>query len=344
MNIAIAALHVQPAPVATQASLLGTPIASAYHHLYDEAGEFSRPHTVRRGVTRMYCPEFESAIAERSQRSADLASNAVSTLLRPAPRTGALVRSIMHTQCTLDRQILGSNCLRIQYDHYPDAESAVSFGQLGTAALPTVFMLAKHNLELQPRQGISITACDQWIAPFFRRIPGVVTYGDGAAACIALDADDIQQPVATVKSVALKYRSISSDLWSAAPDTILDQLNELASDCAGSLASSLTRQQREDLIVIGDRYHGDLDRRVAETCGLSDRQVLRQRGESHMSSFSLLASIDEAVAEAVRGGRDRTALIWTASLSGHAGAMLIHCSAQALQTGGAWHNPLRECA
>ncbi len=337
MSIAISALCVQPAPVASQASLLGTPIASAYHHLYDEAGQFSRPNTVRRGVTRLYCPEFESAIADRSQRSADLASSAVSTLLRSTPTAGTQVQSIMHTQCTLDRQILGSNCLRIQYDHYPDALSAVSFGQLGTSALPTLFVLANHNLAQQPGLGVSITACDQWIAPFYRRIPGVVTYGDGAGACVVFAADKVHQPVAKVESVALKYRSLAPDLWSAAADEILDRLQELASECVGSLTGSLTQRQREDLIVIGDRYHGDLERRVAENCGLRDHQVRRQGNECHMSSFSLLASIDRAVTEAVREQRDRTALVWTASLSGHAGAMLVHCSAQSVQTDGAWY-------
>lgn len=335
MSLAIHALALQQAPLSAHASLLGTALTSAYHHLYDEAGAFSRPGSVRRGVTRMYSSEYRAPIADKSLRCADLASSAVGELLLSMPTSTGSVESIMHTQCTLDRQILGSTCLRIQHDHFPQATSALTIGQLGTAALPTIFRLQHAQTSADSTNLCSVSASDQWIAPFYRRIPGVVTYADAGAACLVGAAGE-RPAIASVESIRTSYRRMPAEPWSVASDLVNDEIFAAATECIERLLDEAAEKlERDALLIAGDCYDGNMAERVANHFGIDDR-VLPAIDEVHLSSAALLGSIQRAVERVVRGGEDRHAIVWTTSLSGHSGALLLRIRADAERTAFGW--------
>lgn len=338
MTLAIKGLAVRTAPVGRHASLLGTALTSAYHHLYDEAGMFSRPPGVRRGVTRMFSPEYEAPIAAaKDERSTDLASRAVAGLMHGLEGGACSVDSILHTQCTLDRQILGSSCLRIQHDHFPTAGSALTIGQLGTAALPTMLRLAGSKLRANPAEWISLSASDLWIAPFYRRIPDVVTYGDGAAACLLSVAQKAVRPVASVLCTTTGYRRFPADLWGAPSAVLAAELKAAAVDCIERALAQEPWIERRQLMVAGDVYAGDVAAQVAAAVGIENLPVPTP-ADAHLSSSSLLASIAAIVEATALSGRDRYGVVWTASLCGHAGAVLIKAHADAVRTECGWRS------
>lgn len=335
MNLAIHALAVQQAPLASHTNLLGTPLPSAYHHLYDEAGKFSRPDSVRRGVTRMYTAEYQAPTSDSARRCADMASSAVGEVLVSSPALADRVDQILHTQCTLDRQILGSTCLRIQHDHFPHAGSSLTIGQLGTAALPTMFRMLKCQASASDRGLCSVSASDQWIAPFYRRIPGIVTYGDVSAACLVGAASDAPV-IARINSIRTSYRRMPAGPWNVAPEHVLDGICAAASDCIELLLAEAGKGiSRDALLIAGDCYDGNVAERVALKVGIANR-VVSASNEVHLSSAALLASVQRVVDVVVSGGEDRHAIVWTSSLSGHAGALLLRIHADAERTAVGW--------
>jgi hypothetical protein len=336
MQLALHAIGTLLPAVATHSNLLGTVVPSAYRHLYDPAGNRSRPPTVRRGSTMLYSPSYRATAAGKDERCSDLASQAVGRTLAAARLPAERVQVALHAQCTLDQQILGSTCLRIEHDHFREARTTMTIGQLGTAGLPVVFKLAALALSDAPSEALAcVSASDKWIAPFFRRVTGLVTYGDAAAACLVGDAEHAVKPVAVVESVQTSCRPPAHDLWTASADEQRQALLEHATAVIGDLAG-ITMRDRDTLVLAGDGYGEEFSRRLAEATGIRGGRLNGLEPESHLSCAAPLFATASVIEAAVREGRWLRAVVWTASPAGHAGALLIRCAPDARRFSDGW--------
>jgi len=313
-------------------SLLGTVVRSAYNHLYQPAGNYSRPSIVRRGVTSIASPVYEVPTAGDQERTADLASIAVGKLLASNPQAKQAVSAVFHNQCTLDQQISGSGCLRIQHDHFDQAELAMMIGQLGTAGIPTVFRLA--SLSFKSGRMACISASDKWISPFVRSVPGVLTYGDASAACLAGNMKAGSDPLAVIEGIATRCTPPPGDLWSTSAAVqrhyLLDHVRNVIED----LLSQHPDVRRDELLSIGDGYGADFAAELSASLGMAS--VPNFHSDIHLSSASPLFALSRAISLAAEQDRTQRSVIWTVSQSGHAAAMLLRACAGAVQENGAW--------
>ncbi|KFE69494.1 hypothetical protein DB31_6469 [Hyalangium minutum] len=294
---------------------------------------------MRRGGTLILSEKYSApAAAADTERSSDLASAAVGDMLRGAPTAAPHVLSILHAQATLDQQILGSACLRIEHDHFHDIQSAMTGGQLGTAGIPTLFRLA----EMDTAEGglACVSAADKWLAPFFRRVPGLVTYADASAACLVAANDLIAAPIAEIESIVVSCQPPAHDLWTAPAAQQLEYVREHAERCIVQLLKENPEVERASLCLAGDEYEVSLHHRLAQATGLGGAVLGAPFPGVHLSSASSLASLRSAVEAAVRGGKPLRAVIWTASPAGHAGAMLVRCAPDAVATPKGWTSRL----
>lgn len=335
-SIAIYALATHLPEMSEHNSLLGSVVRSAYNHLYHPAGNFSRPSIVRRGVKRMYSPVYIAPTAGEQERTADLAAIAVGRLMASIPQAREVVSAVFHNQCTLDQQIVGSGCLRIQGDYFGKAEQAMMIGQLGTAGIPTVFRLA--SLGLQPGQLTSISASDKWIAPFVRCVPDMLTYGDASAACLAgaIDAN-VAAPIAVIENIATRCVPPPGDLWTTPPATQRQYLLDHARITVEALLAQRPELQREQLVLIGDGFSCALAVELSAACGI--HSMPNTCSAVHLSSASPLFALSNAIGLAVERCQEQHAVIWTVSQAGHAGAMLVRANPGALDNGGVWLTP-----
>lgn len=313
-------------------SLLGTVLRSAYNHLFQPAGNFSRPSIVRRGVTSLASPVYEVATAEDQERTADLASLAVGKLLAAFPQSKDAVSAIFHNQCTLDQQIMGSSCLRIQDDHFGQAELAMMIGQLGTAGIPTVFRLAL--LSFKPGRLTCISACDKWIAPFVRSVPGVLTYGDASAACLAGKMEAGSVPIAVIENIVTSCIPLRGDLWSMSVAVQRQYLLDHVQNVIEALLSQHPDLRRDELVLIGDGYGSDFAAELS--AALCVASVPNFCPDIHLSSASPLFALSKAIGLAAERDRSQLSVIWTISQSGHAAAMLLRACVGAVEENGAW--------
>lgn len=321
----------------SHSNLLGTVLPAAYRHLYDPAGRRSRPPTVRRGSTMLYSAPYRAPSAEDDTRTTDLACDAVGRMLAAAPQAAERVQAVLHAQCTLDQQILGSTCLRIEHAHFRKAHAATTIGQLGTAGLPTVLRLAA--LALQETAGdalVCVSASDKWVAPFFRRVPGLVTYGDAAGACLVGAGGQVARPVAVIEAVQTSCRPLRHDLWTAPAEQQREAMLAHAAHTIACLLDSAAPQDRDALLLAGDGYGDDFSRRLAEATGIGGARLTGPCPECHLSSAAPLFALHEAIEAAVRAGRWLSAVVWTASPAGHAGALLVRCAPDARAIPGGW--------
>ena len=317
-------------------SLLGPVIRSAYNHLFHPAGHFSRPSTVRRGVTRLTGPAYELPTAADQERTADLASLAVGKLIAAAPQSKQAVRAIFHNQCTLDQQLVGSGCLRIQDDYFGQAELAMMIGQLGTAGIPTVFRLAL--LSLESGQLTCISACDKWISPFVRSVPGMVTYGDSSAACLAGAAtDEAVVPIAVIDNIVTACAPPPGDLWSTSATIQRQYLLDQVRNVIGDLLNQCPGLERDNVALIGDGYGTAFAAELGAAFSMTPTPSVCP--DVHLSSASPLFALSKAIESAVERGHDQLAVIWTVSQAGHAGAMLVRASCAAVENKGVWLAP-----
>ncbi len=318
--------------VADHKSLLGPVVPAAYRHLYDPAGKRSRPPIVPRGVFTAPCAPYAAPTAAIEERIADLASESVRRLLLTQPGAAARVRAILHAQCTLDQQILGSTCLRIEHDHFARAASSATIGQLGTAGLPTVLRLVADDLARCTPQALGcVSAADKWAAPFIRHVPGLVTYGDAAAAVLVGRPLGPEDDIAELQALECSTRALAYDLWTADAErqraALLDHVEAVVRPLL---------QGDGPLWLFGDGYGAELTDRLAERLGWPAERAPAAEAPGHLSSAAGLFSVAQAVKTAVELGRDIDAVVWTASPAGHAGALRLRCHAAARRATSGW--------
>jgi hypothetical protein len=321
-------------------SLLGPVLRSAYNHLFNPAGNYSRPTIVPRGVTRLASPAYEAPTAGDQERTADLASLAVGKLLAAMPGAKDAVHAVFHSQCTLDQQLMGSGCLRIQDDYFGQTELTMMIGQLGTAGIPTVFRLALLSLESGPLTCIS--ACDKWMAPFVRNVPGLLTYGDASAACLADAMNAESAPIAVIENIVTSCVPPPGDLWSTPVAAQRQHLFDHVRNVIETLLTQRPDVQRDELVSIGDGYGGAFAAELGAACSLEP--VPNCCPDIHLSSASPLFAISKAVGLGAERGQEQLAVIWTVSQAGHAGAMLVRTGLGAVENHGAWLAPNRSAA
>jgi len=335
MRLAITDISLHVPPMATSHSKLGTVVRSTYGHLYEAAGEQSRPPTVRRGLTRIGCAAYDAPTVQPHERTTDMASAVVGRLLASSGTDEAPVHVVFHAQCTLDQQILASGCLRVQHDHFPQAAAAMTLGQVGTAGVATALQLALIELAHAPTQRLCISAADKWIAPFYRRFEAVTTYGDAAGACL-VQRSDAAEGIAEILDLSVSVNPPEQDIWSMPPERVRGWLASAVSADIERVAAGVPLEQLRRVALVGDGYD---DRLLEALCvRLSWRpSLLRQPLTGiHLSSASPLASMSRAIEAASSAGREGQAIIWTASLSGHTAALLVRCTSQAVATEGGW--------
>lgn len=335
MRLTVTDISLHVPPMATSYSKLGTVVRSTYGHLYEAAGEQSRPPSVRRGVTRMGCAAYEAPTAQPHERSTDMASAVVGKLLASSDTDGAPVHTVLHTQCTLDQQILASGCLRVQHDHFPQAAGAMTLGQLGTAGVATALQLALIQLAHAPTQRLCISAADKWIAPFYRRFDAVTTYGDAAGACLVQRSDAVEG-IAEIIDLSISVNAPEEDIWSMPAERVRAWLASAVSTDIERVVAGLPLKQRRRVALIGDGYDDRLLEALCARLSWSPSLLHQPVGGVHLSSASPLVSLSRAIEAANSAGRDEQAVIWTASLSGHTAALLVRCMARAVATEGGW--------
>jgi hypothetical protein len=305
------------------ASLLGSVIPGACVHLYEPAGEFSRPPTVPRGTTRIDSAPYDAPTAPAHTRTSDLASDVVARALARAPGCADLVEAVLHTHCTLDQQILGSACLRIEHDHFHHATTCISVGQLGTAGIPTTLRLAARAADASRAALACVSASDKWLAPMYRRQPGLVTYGDASAACLVGAPGQVAAPLAQIESIHTVCRPPAASLWSAAPEDQRAALLELAAAAIDGLLREHGDVDRDRLALCGDGYGDRFAAAVQERCGLGGERLAVGDGDIHLSSAAPLFALERVIDAAAAHAQPLRAVVWTAATAGHAGAMLV---------------------
>lgn len=322
----LAVARVEPA-VVEQCSLLGRMMPACYHHLYDPAGAFSRPETVRRGVTTMWSRPYLAAEAEADVRGSDLAAEAAGLV---AERWRGSVGTVLHAQCALDQQILGSTPLRVRNTLFPAAREVHALGQLGTAGLATALALMRDFGSDDPARPLAaISAADKWIAPFYRKL-GDVVFDDGAAACIVGPAGFGVRPPATVHEIVFANGAPLANLFRASAGDTAAFLCERATAAIAKL-----QVPPRDARLAGDILEGDLAARIAEVAGLPI--LAGPAGHAaHGSSAGVLRAIAQGVAAAAAAGRTLPLVVWTASLSGNAAALRVDCHPDADPIAGGW--------
>jgi hypothetical protein len=179
-----------------------------------------------------------------------------------------------------------------------------------------------------------VSASDKWMAPLVRRVPGLVTYGDAAAACFVGSPGAVVDPIATVEALAVSCRPPPFDPWTAPPAQQLAYLLEEVRACVAEVLRDGAPAAREEIDLYGDGFCG-LNQRLAAATSLRP-QALPDGGEIHHSSASALLALGAAIGVAVRRGTPQRSVIWTASPTGHAAALLVRASERAIATAGAW--------
>jgi hypothetical protein len=334
MMLDLHALDLHLPQAAAHTSLLGAKNPFTYKHLLDKAGRRSRPPTVRRGVMSLPCEAFTAPTAAPGERTTDMASLVVGRILERRPALAERIGAILHAQCTLDQQILSSTCLRLRCDHLPKVPRYATIGQLGTAALPTALRLAACPPlpACAARPLTCVSASDKWIAPFVRMFPGLLTYGDAAAACLVGPGTRGAHPVAHILDMELSTRPQAQDLWTAPAAMQADLILAQLQGCADALLRR-TDLDRAALVLIGDGTEAPLGERLAARLGIA---ALPPAAATHLSSASALFSIGAGIAAAAGRGQSIDALIWTASPGGQAAAMLVRCRPDAVPTDTGW--------
>jgi hypothetical protein len=333
MMLDLHALDLHMPPSCGHKSLLGAQKPFTYKHLFDKAGRQSRPPTVRRGVMSMPCEAFDAPTADVDERTTDMASRVVGRMM--TERTEA-VGSILHAQCTLDQQMLGSTCMRLRYDHFPTVQRYATIGQLGVAGLPTALRLAACTPPSRTAAGTltCVSAADKWIAPFVQNFPELLVFGDAAAACLVAPSRNasLSPAIAHVLDIEVSNRGLPYDLWTAPAAMQADAMLSQLEACATSVLSR-TDCRRTDLVLIGDGTTASLGDRLAVRLGLVS---MPPASPIHLSSASCLFSIGEAIRTATESGDPLDALVWTASPGGQAAVMLVRCRPDAIATATGW--------
>ena len=335
MSLGIRAIRVDQPEAISQNSLLGESIPSIYRHLYDEAGNKSRPSSVRRGVSFQPTEPYMATSALVELRSCEMATQVADMMTRPIKKLKKQVTTVIHAQCTVDQQILSSTCLRLQNDHFINSQYTLSVGQVGTVGVGSAIELAKHRLRKDEGRLISISACDKWIAPYIRRYPTLVAYGDAAAACL-IGKGNRQDCIAEVLATSIVAKPLGYEFYSVSPELHRENLINIATQSIKTLMTKVVDQKIEIDGLIGDCYELPVVKKIADQVHMYEKAVLPEKDVCHASSAEYLLSIVKALRETQCQSRAMNFIIWTASLSGHAAAMLIRCYPDCLMHSGTY--------
>jgi len=316
-------------------NLLGPVLRSANNHLFTPAGGYSRPSIVGRGSTRIASEAYQAPTAELLERASDLACRATEKLIQHSSKYIEQVEAVIHSQCTLDQQISGSCCLRLQDEFFSNAELTLTIGQLGTAGIPTVFELT--NLSIKPGQFACVSAADKWLAPFVRHVPKLVTFGDASAACIVGKGKHSSVPVAIIEDIVVSCQPQNKDIWKTSPT---EQQQHLLNQVRVAIDQLLTKHpdiNAQDVVLVGDGYGEEFGRELSSAFKL--QSITNESPNVHLSSASPLFAISQVIKKAADIGKVQHAIIWTVSQSGNAGALLVKASPEAINKDGVWLAP-----
>jgi hypothetical protein len=174
-----------------------------------------------------------------------------------------------------------------------------------------------------------VSAADKWIAPFFRRTPGVLTQGDAAAACLLGPAGG--PAVAELHDIRTSISPGGTDPWTADADALREHLVAHAARVIG-----LARDpQGPPPLLAGDGYDAELLHELARRTGLALLEPPQPQG-IHLGSAAPLFALGRAVSAAVQAGRALDVIVWTVSTAGFAGALRLRCRPDARCHGGVW--------
>jgi len=314
-------------PRRTHKSRLGAPSSGLYHHLYEPAGNFSRPDGIPRGVLTKWSAPYEAPAAEEGQRCSDLALEAATAAA--GDRAGT-VASTFHVQCTLDQQIVGSAALRLQHDLFRTAAETMGVGQTGTAGVPTALRLAAAT-PLARGRAIAVVAADKWIAPHYRR-KAETPHGDAAGCCLL--GRDAERPVARLLGVHTLVAPPLAGFWHAGAAAVEDHLAAIGATCVDALLAR-AGAPAAPRVIVGDAPASALAERVAAAAGLPASPP-RPGDDVHLGSAALVHAVCRGVEQAVETGAPVELVAWTACPSGNAGAVLLRCDPGAVATLNGW--------
>ncbi|UXI66198.1 hypothetical protein [Tahibacter amnicola] len=264
-------------------------------------------------------------IAAESLRSAELADACCKRLAEClTPSTQERVTNLVHCQCTLDQQVLGSTCLRIGFAHFPSVTRAITVGQLGTGGVPTALVLARTNL-LGGLGATVVTAADKWMDPFERRYGDLVTFGDGAGALFVDAHDETRAALAVVHGITTHLVPQGRPFWDRPIDSVAD---EIIVNVTGAIGTALAQAgwtvDTTDLLV-GENYGCGIPERIAAIAGFADKCLLADRSDAHASSSAFIDNLMRTLALSAEQNRSLRCAIWSASLSGAIALTLVEC-------------------
>lgn len=324
MSMGITALTVNLPQTSVQYSRLGTVYPATYRTLRDQAGKLSRPPL---WFGDDGTDGYRVATAPRDAQAPDMTSAAIADLLTESSVDTENVHTIMHCQATLNEQLLASSCLRIQHEYFNHASLSLTLGQMGTAGFMTGLKLAQLQLKQQTNQHgmVALSASDKWVSPFPRRFGGVVAYDDAAGGCLLQSTATEGEYIAEVLAVAATHGGLSIDFWQASDEQRAEQLVANAAAAVREVISDSDYQLSDLDDVYGEPYGMDIPARVLNELQVENLQKITSMPISHESSVAPLAALNRACKQADECQRCTLNVIWSASLSGHAGAMLVRC-------------------
>lgn len=302
-------------------SIRGTNIAGIFPHMFfTDAGHHSCPPID--GLDDGY--DATDIPVAQGVRIPDMASAVVGKL---GLVEGASVSHVLHAQCMLDENILGSTCLRIQHDHFPDALSAMSLDQVGTAGVPTALSLAALQLLDSPGSSrVCLSAADKWVSPFFRRHPGLAPLGDASAACLVGAVDQEITPLAVIAGKHLTLTQPPREIWSNAGDTLEQYVMSSALGAISGLLADVGTDIKTIDLILGDGLPERTRFDLADALGVAADRLWNP--DVHYGSAASLFGMSELIKRARNSSRPLRGIVWTASLSGHAAAILIVCTGE----------------
>ena len=330
----IQSLTTWTAPLRNHDSCQGPEIKEAYRHLLADAGRVSMPPDIATHSTNLLAA-YAAPTADETHRCSQLLSDAVGVLLEQQPSIKSDILNVFVTQCTLDQQILSSTCLRVCHEHVPGARIARTFGQMGTAGIATLMQLAMNEPSLgkSSKNLTCLVAGDKWLSPFYRHIPDLVTYADCAAA--SLFGPPGTAAIADIEAISTSVSGFDERLWKS---PVEEQQSFLLNNIKGCISEVATDEP--GLLLIGDNYHPKIRSLASILTGIPELSPLTLQGNRsngfHYSSASLFFSLDAALRESKRQNTPLRIVAWTASQSGHAGAIRALCYPSAALSGTTW--------
>ncbi len=323
MKLGITALSIDLPPTSVQYSRIGSFYPKTYLTLREPAGWLSRPPL---WFGDDGTDGYRVAVAGRDKHAPDMASDVIAKMLHLIDADPVTVHTVMHCQATLNEQLLASSCLRIQHDHFSAAEMALTLGQMGTSGFMTGLKLARLQLQRHNHGAVALSASDKWVAPFARRFGTVAAFSDAAGCCLLESISESGSYLAEVLEIATAHLLPPTEFWRASDAQRADHLTAAAVMAIRKLIATSGYPLSKLDGIWGEPYGLDIPLRVRSEMGMANQQDEPDIAGSHESSAAPLASLARAQALATEQQRSTMNVVWSASLSGHAGAILVRCN------------------